>query len=181
MDLNLKRQPQPRTHIRMTFLRETKLIPVDDIVYIQADEKYAHVFHKNGSFLLPESLSQLEAEFKHRMIRIHRKTLVMRHEIAGLVRLPGNCNRILLKSTDIEFDVGRRRVCEIEELLDSAQFSTTSSKKTQPLIDCVIETVLSAAGKIGIEKSLSEELARIVSDDPKMRSVIHDYEQRVCV
>jgi hypothetical protein len=64
-----------------------RLIPLDDIHYLQAEEKYVVVHHARGEDLIEESLKSLEEEFASRFIRIHRNCLVARHELVELRRL----------------------------------------------------------------------------------------------
>ncbi|WP_210238048.1 LytTR family DNA-binding domain-containing protein, partial [Mesorhizobium sp. M8A.F.Ca.ET.207.01.1.1] len=66
-----------------------RLIPLDDIHYLQAEEKYVVVHHARGEDLIEESLKSLEEEFASRFIRIHRNCLVARHELVELRRGSG--------------------------------------------------------------------------------------------
>lgn len=51
-------------------------IPIDQVLYFQADCKYVAARHPGGELLLSESLKALEEEFSDRFLRIHRSTLV---------------------------------------------------------------------------------------------------------
>ncbi|MFX5522612.1 LytTR family DNA-binding domain-containing protein, partial [Acinetobacter baumannii] len=61
-----------------------ELIPVENIYYFLADQKYVTVRHKNGSVLIDETLKELETEFADQFIRIHRNALVAVVYLDGL-------------------------------------------------------------------------------------------------
>jgi two-component system response regulator AlgR len=65
-----------RTHICVRKSKGLLLIPVDKVLYFQADQKYVTLHHAGGEELLDETLKDLEAEFPERFIRIHRNMLV---------------------------------------------------------------------------------------------------------
>src|SRR5690606_35912863 len=70
-----------RTHLCARLRGTLRLIPIDDVRYLQAEEKYVVVHHARGEDLIEESLKALEDEFGDRFVRIHRKCLVARHEL----------------------------------------------------------------------------------------------------
>jgi len=55
---------------------QLRLIPVDDIYYFSAGQKYVTVRHRGGSDLIDESLRALADEFAPDFVRIHRNSLV---------------------------------------------------------------------------------------------------------
>src|SRR5690606_25768338 len=70
-----------RTHLCARLRGSLRLIPVEDIHYLQAEEKYVVVHHARGEDLIEESLKSLEEEFGERFLRIHRNCLVARYEL----------------------------------------------------------------------------------------------------
>ena len=64
-----------RSHITAKTRRGIELIPLDDIRYFIADQKYVTVYHLRGDHLLDETLKELEEEFGERFLRIHRNAL----------------------------------------------------------------------------------------------------------
>jgi two-component system response regulator AlgR len=62
------------------------LVPVADVLYLKADQKYVSVHTKERSYLLEESLVSLEEEFSDLLIRVHRNTLIARKAIGGVER-----------------------------------------------------------------------------------------------
>jgi two-component system response regulator AlgR len=61
-----------------------RLIPIEDVHYLQAEEKYVVVHHARGEDLIEESLKSLETEFADRFLRIHRNCLVASEEFLEL-------------------------------------------------------------------------------------------------
>ena len=66
------RGQQARSMLCARLRGSLRLIPLDDIHYLQAEEKYVVVHHARGEDLIEESLKSLEEEFASRFIRIHR-------------------------------------------------------------------------------------------------------------
>ncbi|MBI3171300.1 MAG: response regulator transcription factor, partial [Hydrocarboniphaga effusa] len=64
-------------------------VPVEDIVYFLADQKYTTVHHLHGEVLIEESLKTLEQDFLPWFQRIHRKALVATRFILSLERGKG--------------------------------------------------------------------------------------------
>ena len=78
---------QKRTHLCARLRGSLRVIPVDDIHYLQAEEKYVVVHHARGEDLIEESLKSLEEEFGGRFVRIQRNCLVARHELVEIKRV----------------------------------------------------------------------------------------------
>ncbi|WP_258286651.1 LytTR family DNA-binding domain-containing protein, partial [Escherichia ruysiae] len=73
-----------RTHLCARLRGSLRLIAIQDIRYLQAEEKYVIVHHARGEDLIEESLKSLEDEFAERLVRIHRNCLVAREELVEL-------------------------------------------------------------------------------------------------
>lgn len=73
-----------RKHICARMQDELKLIPVRDVYYFHADQKYVRVKHHNGEDLIDDSLKRLEQEFGDEFVRIHRSALVAVRQIDSL-------------------------------------------------------------------------------------------------
>jgi two-component system response regulator AlgR len=65
-----------RQHICARVHGELRLIPVEDIHYFQADQKYTRVCFDGGEHLIDDSIKQLEEEFEDKFVRVHRSALV---------------------------------------------------------------------------------------------------------
>lgn len=103
-------QTERRRHLSARTFRGLELVPVEEVRYFQADQKYVAVHHANGYVLIDESLKSLEEEFPDLFVRIHRSTLVSLHFIESL-----ECSRqgrfdILLRGADERLAVSRRHM-----------------------------------------------------------------------
>lgn len=111
---------EPRQHVCARTGKELRLIPVDDIHYFQADQKYVRVRHSEGDNLIDDSLVSLEREFGDRFVRIHRSALVSIAHIEALeksadgqstVRLRGAC------ADDEPLPISRRHLADVRRRL----------------------------------------------------------------
>jgi two-component system, LytTR family, response regulator AlgR len=78
--------PQGRTQLRSTERGRSLLVPVADIRFFRAEQKYVTAHTHEREYLLEESLNQLEQEFGELFVRAHRNCLVARKAIAGYER-----------------------------------------------------------------------------------------------
>ncbi|KAF1712042.1 DNA-binding response regulator [Pseudoxanthomonas kalamensis DSM 18571] len=107
----------PRTHLCARLRGSMRLIPVDEVRYLQAEEKYVVVHHARGEDLIEESLKSLEEEFGPRLLRIHRNCLVARHELVELRRNPDGRVHAILRHGEQPLEVSRRCVTQLREAL----------------------------------------------------------------
>lgn len=75
-----------RTHLCARVRGSLVLVPVTDIDYLLAEDKYVIVRHAKGEVLIEEPLKALEQEFEGRFVRIHRNCLVALARLSGLTR-----------------------------------------------------------------------------------------------
>ena len=106
---------QPRTHLCARLRGSLRLIPMDDVHYLQAEEKYVVVHHARGEDLIEESLKSLEEEFSGRFVRIHRNCLVARHEIIELKRANDGRVHAVLRHGKDPLEVSRRCVAGLRD------------------------------------------------------------------
>lgn len=78
--------PEGRRHLRSSERGRVHLIPIEEVLYLKADQRYVTARTAAGEYLLEESLAQMEVEFGARFIRAHRNCLVARTAIAGYER-----------------------------------------------------------------------------------------------
>lgn len=97
-----------RTHLAARLRGSLRLIPVADIRYLQAEEKYVVVHHARGEDLVEDSLKALEAEFAGRFLRIHRNCLVAREQFSELRRSPEGVVHAVLRDGGAVLEVSRR-------------------------------------------------------------------------
>lgn len=109
-------QPQ-RNHVSAKTLRGVELIPLDDVRAFIADQKYVTVHHVNGEHLLDDTLKDLEEEFGHRLLRIHRSALVSVQHIQAMERTPQGHYEVRLVDVPVRPQVSRRHASALKALL----------------------------------------------------------------
>ena len=93
------------------------MIPLADVFYFQADQKYVTVRHRQGEALIEESLRMLEQELGARVVRVHRNALAMAAQVAGLEKTAdGGCALIFHDIPD-RLEVSRRHLAAIRQFL----------------------------------------------------------------
>lgn len=93
-----------RNHLCARLHDELRLIPVDDVRYFSADQKYVCVHHANGTDLIDDSLKALESEFAERFVRIHRSALVAIAQIEKLEKTADGKMLVVLRDTGLDKD-----------------------------------------------------------------------------
>jgi two-component system, LytTR family, response regulator AlgR len=76
----------PREYLSVAERHRIVLIPVRDILFLKAEQKYVTLRTREREHLLEESLVALEREYADRFVRIHRNCLVARAAIRGFER-----------------------------------------------------------------------------------------------
>ncbi len=106
-----------RSHLCARLRGSLRLIPIEDIRYLHAEEKYVVVHHARGEDLIEESLKSLETEFAESFVRIHRNCLVAREELTELRRTHDGRIEAVLKHGDKPLEVSRRCVPQLREFV----------------------------------------------------------------
>jgi two-component system response regulator AlgR len=109
-----------RSHICARVRGNLKLIPIDDILYFQADQKYVNVRYVDGEVLIEDSLKSLEDEFGERFMRIHRNALVAIDRVAGMEKTTDGGHELTIRDSDAVLEVSRRHVAEVRKYLRNA-------------------------------------------------------------
>ncbi len=103
-----------RTAICVRKASGLQLIPVDEIRYFEADQKYVTIHHDGGEDLLDEPLKDLAAEFSDRCIRIHRSILVAAERMERLERNPNGQYELWLRDVARPLPVSRRHLTDVK-------------------------------------------------------------------
>lgn len=106
-----------RTHLSARLRGMLRLIPVPDIHYLMAEEKYVTVHHHGGVDLIEDSLKSLEAEFGDTFLRIHRNCLVAPGCIRELSRDDEGREVVRLRHGDEALEVSRRCLPAVRKYL----------------------------------------------------------------
>jgi two-component system response regulator AlgR len=111
-----------RTHFCARIRGDLQLVPVDDVVFLQADNKYVTVRSPGQQILIEESLRSLEQELGASFLRIHRNALVAVHAVRGLEKDPGGHCRVLLEGVEERLEVSRRLLPEVRRRIKSGSY-----------------------------------------------------------
>jgi two-component system response regulator AlgR len=117
------KRPAARSHISVTIRGELRLIPVNQIYYFMADEKYVILYWTQGEVLIGETLKDLEQEFAGQFLRIHRSTLVSMVHITSLSKDSEGRSYIRLKGRTEMLEVSRRHLPEVRKILKDMRIS----------------------------------------------------------
>jgi two-component system response regulator AlgR len=107
----------PRTHLSVRQRDGIKLLRLEDVIRLVAEQKYTTVHHTGGEDLIDDSLRTLEAEFGERFVRIHRSALVNRSFIEAVERDAEGHHLIRLRGVHEPMQVSRRLVAELKTRL----------------------------------------------------------------
>ncbi|MFL0808647.1 MAG: LytTR family DNA-binding domain-containing protein [Oceanobacter sp.] len=108
-----------RTHLTARTHMGLQLIPIEEVYYFSADQKYVNVVHSEGETLIDDSLRQLEVEFGERFVRVHRSALVARHRIERLGSLEGSGHQVFLRGLKDGVSVSRRHLADVRRVMKS--------------------------------------------------------------
>ena len=94
--------------IRASFGETVRQIPVDEVFYFQAQDKYVSVYTSTGESLIRTPLSELQAELDpNEFWQIHRSTIVNVNRIASTTRDVMGKTLLKLKDSKTELQVSR--------------------------------------------------------------------------
>jgi len=110
-----------REYLSVTERHRIVLVPVRDIIFLRAEQKYVTLRTKARSHLIEEPLIALEREFEKRFVRIHRNCLIAREAIRGFERAaPSNDEphwMVVLDGIEERLPVSRRQWPMLRELV----------------------------------------------------------------
>ena len=116
----------PREYLSVAERNRIVLVPVRDILFLRAEQKYVTVRTKAREHLIEESLIALEREFTgadlpYPFVRIHRNCLVARAAIRGFERSGGGEEeahwQVVLDGVPERLPVSRRQWPTVRELI----------------------------------------------------------------
>ena len=106
-----------RTHLSANSHGKIILIPVDEICYLKADQKYVAVGWAGRETLINESLKSLEQEYGDRFLRIHRNALIAPGAIRSLEKARDGSFMVYLKEFKEGLPVSRRHLHDVRQTL----------------------------------------------------------------
>ncbi len=103
-------------------------VPLAEVLVLRAEQKYVTLRTAGVSYLLDDSLAELEQRLGDAVIRIHRNTLVARHAVRALELRAGIDDEgggdgwaVRLAGLDEWLAVSRRQVAAVRAALEGAQ------------------------------------------------------------
>lgn len=110
---------QARTQLCSWVRGELRRVPVSDVYYFFANNKYVSVRYPGGEILIEDSLKSLEQEFGDRFVRIHRNALVSRERLAGLEKGPGGGHVAHIEGIEDRLEISRRHLPAVRRILQA--------------------------------------------------------------
>lgn len=107
----------PRRHLSAQYRGGVQRVAIEDVIFLQAEQKYVTVYHVGGKMLLDDSLKTLEQEFPERFLRIHRSILVCTRRLIGLEKSSDGAILAILEETDQRPPVSRRHLPKVRGFL----------------------------------------------------------------
>jgi two-component system response regulator AlgR len=109
-----------RAHLCTRAGQRLAMIPVEDVLYFAAGQKYVTVRHRGGEGLIEESLRALDAEFAPDFVRIHRNSLVAVRHVSAVERTADGQYLVRIAGSDETLAVSRRHAARALRQLKGA-------------------------------------------------------------
>jgi two-component system response regulator AlgR len=98
--------------------REKELLPLSEVYFFRAEQKYVSLFGAKGERVVDDSLKALEEKYENSLIRVHRNTLVYKPRIEKLNRDGEGSYWVVLRDVDTPIAVSRRHARAVKELFE---------------------------------------------------------------
>jgi len=106
-----------RKYISARVRGNIKLVPVSDIYYFHAEDKYVVVRYTEGELLIEEPLKKLEEEFSEDFLRIHRNALVAKNRLSGFSKNSEGHWQVSFRDIDNCLEVSRRHTPHVRKIV----------------------------------------------------------------
>jgi two-component system response regulator AlgR len=107
---------EARQHICARVRGNLVLVPIENIYYFLADQKYVTVRHAEGEVLIEDPLKNLETEFTDRFHRIHRNALINLSKVSGM-KSENDGSQVMFKGIDDTLEVSRRHLPTVRKII----------------------------------------------------------------
>ena len=120
-DVDVQDSPRARDRFCLNKRGQLTMIPLDDIRYFMADQKYVSLYiYKKSAWreeIIDDTLKELEVEFSAHFLRVHRNALVAKEYVEKLTRDEEGHYHVHIKDLSEPLSVSRRQVKEVKTLL----------------------------------------------------------------
>jgi len=106
-----------RSQVSSQTHRGLETMPVADVRYFLAEQKYVTACSPTAQLLIPDTLKDLEQEFEQQFLRVHRNALVALAHIVRLQRDDGGTWQVVLDGVDECPAVSRRHLAQVKQRL----------------------------------------------------------------
>jgi len=113
-------KPTRRQHIAVRVKDELRLIPVKEIQFFRADQKYVTVYHAESEYLIDESLKALTEELEPEFVQIHRSLLVAVAHIEAVEKGPDRKHFVRIRGSEENLPISRRQLGALRRFLSSS-------------------------------------------------------------
>ena len=114
-----KTRSSSRSHLCVKLGNRLELVPLDDVYYFQADQKYVTLCHRHGEAIIEDSLKSLEQEFSELFLRIHRNALAALGHIRRLEKTPDGRFHVVFDDIPQRLEVSRRHASDVRRVIRS--------------------------------------------------------------
>jgi len=109
-------EQEVRNHICARVRGNLVLVPLEDIYYFHAEQKYVTVRHVGGEVLIEEPLKSLEQEFSEQFYHVQRNALVRLDKIAGM-KNNAEGHQVFFSEIEEQLEVSRRHLPSVRKIL----------------------------------------------------------------
>lgn len=106
-----------RQHLSAVVGGSLRLIPVREVLYLQADQGYVSAVTASTRLLIEDSLRSLEDEFADAFVRVHRNALVQPRHVRGLEKSSGGNTVVVFETCTDRLVVSRRLLPQVRRRL----------------------------------------------------------------
>ncbi|ALU42606.1 LytR/AlgR family response regulator transcription factor [Pseudoalteromonas rubra] len=94
---------------------DTRWVAVSDILVARSDDRYTHIYFKDGEALIDIPLKKLMATYPRHFVQVHRNTLVKKQAVRSLESVEG-AHRVRLDGFAEPITVSRRAAANFKSL-----------------------------------------------------------------
>ena len=105
-----------RQHICARVRGNLVLVPIENIYYFHAEQKYVTVRYIEGEVLIEDALKTLETEFGDRFVRIHRNALVNLAALAGM-HTDNDGHQVTFRDIEDRLEISRRHLPGVRKII----------------------------------------------------------------
>jgi two-component system response regulator AlgR len=114
---SLKNEPAIRSHLSSKVGAKLQLINIKKVSHFFCEDKYVMAVSGQNSYVIEETIKELESEFENQFLRVHRNAIVNKAMITGLIKIDDKQFVTLQNETEVE--VSRRKLPSVRKQLKS--------------------------------------------------------------